>query len=168
MQRKGPERPTGASGAGFVRLFARERPRIVAKLRRLGVHEADADELAQRVFLQYAQLSGAPRNPAEWLLRTAWFLAMNWRRLTRHKVEVLMSGRDLQRHALDPSSSPEERAALGEWLDRAERLPPVEGAALRLHLEGYSIEQMARRLETSRATAWKRLTSARKALVRGR
>ncbi|MDC3959039.1 sigma-70 region 4 domain-containing protein [Polyangium jinanense] len=77
-----------------------------------------------------------------------------------------MSGRDLQRCAFDPSPSPEERASLGEWLDRAERLPPVERAALRLHLEGHSIDEIARRLETSRATAWKRLHAGQERLKR--
>ncbi|WP_372518275.1 RNA polymerase sigma factor [Polyangium jinanense] len=75
-----------------------------------------------------------------------------------------MPGRDLQRCALDPS--PEERAALAQWCDRAERLPPVERAALRLHLEGYSIDEIARRLETSRATAWKRLHAGQERLKR--
>ncbi|WP_420814184.1 RNA polymerase sigma factor [Polyangium spumosum] len=77
-----------------------------------------------------------------------------------------MSGRDLQRSALDPSPSPEERAALAQWCDRAERLPPVERAALRLHLEGYSIGEIARGLATSRATAWKRLHAGQERLKR--
>ncbi|MDI1449343.1 sigma-70 family RNA polymerase sigma factor [Polyangium sp. 6x1] len=165
MQRKGPERPRGASGAGY--LYAEQRERVIALLLRLGVHEDDAPDVLHEVFATYArrEAEGASiKSPADYLRQIARRHAANYRRLHRWRIEVATSPGRIE-EAPDPSPSPEARAALAQWCDRAERLPPVERAALRLHLEGYSIDEIARRLETSRATAWKRLTSARKALA---
>ncbi|MDI1450012.1 sigma-70 family RNA polymerase sigma factor [Polyangium sp. 6x1] len=168
MQRKGPERPPGASGIGHV--YAECRERLIVALLRCGVREVDAPDVLHEVFATYARrvAEGVPiKRPTDYLRRIAFGHAANYRRLHRWHVEVTTSPGRIE-EAPDPSPSPEERAALAEWCDRAGRLPPGERAALRLHLEGYSIDEIARRLETSRATAWKRLSSARKALARGR
>ncbi|MDC3987305.1 RNA polymerase sigma factor [Polyangium jinanense] len=137
-------------------------------LLRCGVRELDAPDMLHEVFATYARrkAEGASiKRPADYLRQIAFGHAANYRRLHRWRIEVATSPGRIE-EAPDPSPSTDERAALAQWCDRAERLPPVERAALRLHLEGYSIDEIARRLETSRATAWKRLRAGQERLKR--
>jgi len=164
MQNDGPERHTGARGAGFVRLYRKEKPRVMARLRRLGIQGADVEEIAQAVFLAYIETPTIPPNPRAWLLNAASKLAANHRRLFRRRFEVLSPPHELETLAVDPAPSPEWIAALGQWCDRGASLPQSEREALALHVQGYSARESAALLGASKTAICARVRRARKAL----
>src|SRR5579862_3687219 len=78
--------------AGFRAVFEREFDYVWASLRRLGVHDRDLEDVAQDVFVQvHKRLPNYdPSRPIRpWLFAFAVRCASDWRRLARHRVEVL-------------------------------------------------------------------------------
>ena len=82
---------TNASdGVSFEALFESELSYVCRTLRRLGVKEADLDDLAQEVFITvhrhlHEYDSSRPLKP--WLFSFAFGTAANYRRLARHRAE---------------------------------------------------------------------------------
>jgi RNA polymerase sigma-70 factor, ECF subfamily len=81
--------------AVFTRMFADHYAYVWASLRRLGVSTRDTEDLAHDVFVQvYGKLSAydslRPLRP--WLFGFAFRVASDYRRLARHRIEVM--GRD--------------------------------------------------------------------------
>src|SRR5215472_17365750 len=76
----------------FRDVFAGEFDYVWTSLRRLGVHDRDLEDVAQEVFVHvHRRLDdydpGRPLRP--WLFAFAFRCASDWRRLARHRVEVL-------------------------------------------------------------------------------
>lgn len=97
--------------AAFTRLFAAEYAYVWASLRRLGVSVRDAEDVAHDVLLRvYEKLSSYdPARPIRpWLFGFAFRAASDYRRLARHRVEVM-----------------------GEAHDRAADAPPIEESLAR-------------------------------------
>src|SRR5579862_9278755 len=83
--------------AGFRAVFEREFDYVWASLRRLGVHDRDLEDVAQDVFVQvHKRLPDYdPSRPIRpWLFAFAVRCASDWRRLARHRVEVLGAERE--------------------------------------------------------------------------
>jgi len=88
----------GERGAAFTRLFQAEFAYVWASLRRLGVSERDAEDLTHDTFLRvYDKLDlYDPARPIRpWLFGFAFRAASDYRRLVRHRVEVLKDGEDV-------------------------------------------------------------------------
>jgi RNA polymerase sigma-70 factor (ECF subfamily) len=87
--------PVDAPDDGTFRtLFDREFDYVWVSLRRLGVRDSDLEDVAQDVFVKvhrqfHAYDRSRPIRP--WLFAFAARCAADWRRQTRHRVEVLGS-----------------------------------------------------------------------------
>ena len=95
----------GDGGARFRAVFEHEFDYVWASLRRLGVHERDLEDLAQDVFVQvHRRLADYdPSRPIRpWLFAFAFRCASDWRRLARHRVELL--GLEVDAAALSPGA----------------------------------------------------------------
>jgi len=168
MQREGPARPTGADGAGFVRLYVEQRERIISVIRRIGVSDADAEDIAEAVFLAlYERMQSAPpAEPVGWLLVAARKKAANWRSRLFHSRELLTANENLEKLAPDPAPLQDERLASAEARGLARRLPPDLRDAVRLCEDGQPWQQIAASLGISRAGVYVRLHSAARTLDR--
>jgi RNA polymerase sigma-70 factor, ECF subfamily len=76
----------------FRAVFEREFDYVWTSLRRLGVHDGDLEDVAQDVFMKVHRRfhdydQSRPIRP--WLFAFAARCAADWRRQTRHRVEVL-------------------------------------------------------------------------------
>jgi RNA polymerase sigma-70 factor (ECF subfamily) len=97
------------SDVPFRSVFDREFDYVWTSLRRLGVRESDLEDVAQDVFVKVHRLfeeydRSRPIRP--WLFAFAARSASDWRRLARHRVEVLG-------HREEPAAStPDAHAAL--------------------------------------------------------
>ena len=105
MQRRGPARPAGADGAGFVRLYVEQREHVITTLRRKGVEANDLEDLAADTFAAlYQSLQTGPiPDPVGWLKATARKKAANWRRRVFHSREILTANEDLEKLATAPA-----------------------------------------------------------------
>jgi len=82
-------------------LFEQEFDYVWASLRRLGVHARELEDVAQEVLVQlYRRLDDYdPARPIRpWLFGCATRCASDWRRLARHRVEVLGTDDDEAAH----------------------------------------------------------------------
>jgi RNA polymerase sigma-70 factor (ECF subfamily) len=99
--------------ARFRALFEREFDYVWVSLRRLGVHARDLEDVAQEVFFRVHRRLDEydPSRPIRpWLFAFAFRCASDWRRLARHRVEVL----------LDPGEFATDTCAADEALARTE------------------------------------------------
>ncbi|HZU81764.1 MAG TPA: sigma-70 family RNA polymerase sigma factor [Polyangiaceae bacterium] len=134
-------------------------------LRRLGVREADLEDLAHEVFLKvHARLADydAARPMRPWLFGFAYRVAADHRRLARHRVEVLGAPAE----ALDPVMSADQRIEADQ--DRELVEAALEGirmdrrAVLLLHeVDEVPVPAIARELGIPVNTAYSRLRLAR-------
>jgi RNA polymerase sigma-70 factor (ECF subfamily) len=114
--------------ARFREVFAREFDYVWTSLRRLGVHDRELEDVAQEVFVQVHRRFDAydPARPLRpWLFAFAFRCASDWRRLARHRVEVLGE------HPEPPASKPDALDLLG----RAEDVDLVMRALEEVELE---------------------------------
>ena len=84
--------PRAADAGHFRQVFSAEFAYVWATLRRLGVKDRDLEDVAQEVFLQiYNNLHvyDARRPIRPWLFAFAFRAASDYRRLARHRVEVI-------------------------------------------------------------------------------
>lgn len=168
MQRKGPARPTGADGAGFARLYVEQRKRVISVIRRIGVSDADAEDIAEEVFLAFYERmqSAPPTEPVGWLLVAARKKAANWRSRLFHSRELPTANENLAKLAPDTVTLQDERLASAEARGLARRLPRALRDAVRLYEDGQSVPQIAAALSISRANVYIRLNSAARTLDR--
>jgi RNA polymerase sigma-70 factor (ECF subfamily) len=97
-----PARTDDERRAHLRAIFDREFDYVWASLRRLGVHPRDLEDVAQEVFVAvYRRLDDYdPARPLRpWLFAFALRCASDWRRLARHRVEVLGSRSELAAQA---------------------------------------------------------------------
>jgi len=134
-------------------------------LRRLGVRDADLEDLVHEVFLKIHARSADydPTRPIRpWLFGFAYRVAADYRRLARHRLEVLHVPIEIA----DPQTRADERLAEGE--DRALLMAALDTvdidrrAVLVLHdIDGVPIPEVAAALGVPLNTAYSRLRIAR-------
>jgi RNA polymerase sigma-70 factor, ECF subfamily len=138
-------------------------------LRRLGVREADLEDLVHEVFIKvHARLFDYDRSrPVRpWLFGFALRVAADYRRLARHRIEVFGSSIE----PVDPASPADVRIEAGEVRALVEAaLDCVEldrRAVLLLHdVDEVPVPEIARELGIPLATAYSRLRLAREELT---
>lgn len=155
--------------AEFAKLFAAEAPRVWRALRRLGVRDADLDDLVQDVFLVVYRRWGDFRG--ESLLRT-WIYGIALRRAFAQRRNRHARGVVDLTHPELPSSAPEQprevaRAELRGALQAAlERLREGKREVFVLYeLEELPMRDVAALLETPLHTCYARLYAAREELA---
>jgi RNA polymerase sigma-70 factor (ECF subfamily) len=133
-------------------------------LRRFGVSASEADDGAQRVFWVASQKLDAIEQGKEraFLLGTAYRVASDIRRSTRHRAESPLEDTEL----VDPTPGPDEatdRHRARVLLDRVlEQMPlEVRSVFVLFELEELSIPQIALMLELPLGTASSRLRRGR-------
>lgn len=160
------ERVTAPEAAWFRALFQEHFAYVWRALRRLGVREADLEDLAHEVFVTaYRRRDDLdPERPVRpWLFGVALRIAAGHRRLARHQNEVLD---DEEVVAVDEAPLPDQALAIQE--DRAlvlEALQLVElnrrGVFVMHDLDGTAMPEIARVLGIPLNTAYSRLRLAR-------
>jgi RNA polymerase sigma-70 factor (ECF subfamily) len=142
---------------------------VWATLRRLGVRDADREDLVHEVFLKvHGRLSDYdPKRPQRpWLFGFAYRVAADHHRLARHRLEVL--GEPADAAAANPPADErvaafEERALLFEAL---KSLNLDQRSVLILHdLDETPIPEIAAMLDIPLNTAYSRLRLAREQLA---
>jgi RNA polymerase sigma-70 factor (ECF subfamily) len=160
-----PSRPPPDLGAIFDEHF----DYVWATMRRLGVRNADREDLVHEVFLKVSGRLGDydPTRPLRpWLFGFAYRVAADYHRLARHRVEVIggaseASSADVP--ADDRVAALQEREMLLASLDA---LPLDRRAVLVMHdLDEIPIPQIAEELAIPLGTAYSRLRLARKELA---
>jgi RNA polymerase sigma-70 factor (ECF subfamily) len=149
----------------FGHVFRSEFSYIWNTLARLGIRSSDLEDIAHDVFCQvYRQFCAYdPTRPLRpWLFGFAFRVASDYRRLARHRVELV--GIDVERvdhvaGADDQLISAEERALVEVAL---RSVPLDRRALLMLHeIDGESIPNIAEALGVPLNTAYSRLRLAR-------
>jgi RNA polymerase sigma-70 factor, ECF subfamily len=139
-------------------------------LRRIGVREADLEDLAHEVFLKvHANLRKFdPTRPMRpWLFGFAYRVAADHRRLARNRLEVT----GVHAEALDSAPGADERLQAAEqkaFLDRAlSEMDLDRRAVLVLHdVDEVTVPEIADALGIPLNTAYSRLRLAREELAR--
>jgi RNA polymerase sigma-70 factor (ECF subfamily) len=138
------------------------------RLRRLGVREADLEDLVHEVFVKVHGHTADydPSRPIRaWLFGFAFRVAADQRRLARHRMEVLGSSVepiDPMRRADDRLEADEERALVQAALDGVEL---DRRAVLLMHdVDEVPVPAIARELGIPVGTAYSRLRLAREDL----
>lgn len=149
-------------------VFERHAAYVWSSLRRLGVPEADAEDLLADVFLQvHRQLAtyDAARPIRPWLFGFAFRIASQHRRSARQKHERLVEV-DVE----DPAPGPHDEAVRAE--DRALLLEAMEGVELDrravlvlFEIDEVPMKEVAASLDIPVNTAWSRLRLAREELA---
>ncbi len=150
----------------FRALFDAELAYVCRSLRRLGIREAELDDVAQEVFVHVHRRFeeyDASRPVRPWLFSFALRVAANQRRLARHRREVGQD--DVDVHASD-AASPEQDALRAE--SRRLVLEALDGveldrrAVLIMHeLDGVAAPGIAEALGIPLNTVYSRLRTAR-------
>jgi RNA polymerase sigma-70 factor, ECF subfamily len=151
--------------AAFSRLFAAEYAYVWASLRRLGVSVRDAEDVGHDVLLKvYEKLSSYdPSRPLRpWLFGFAFRAASDYRRLARHRVEV-MGGVD-DRPAVAPLI--EDCLARQQEIDLvAEALDAIDldrrAVLIAFEIDESPMKEIAEALQIPLPTAYSRLRVAR-------
>ena len=136
-------------------------------LRYLGVRERDLRDVTQEVFVVafrgLATFDG--RAPRAWLYAICLRLALNHRRLARHRVEVLSDVPPEQGGGNDPERETEQRRDRQRLLGALDRLdPPLRAVFVLYEIESLSMPEVARVLECPLQTAYSRLAAAKRDL----
>lgn len=146
-------------------LFAAHQRAVKATLRRLGVADAELDDLVQNVFIvaqrRVAKVPKDAEGARRWILDTARKLAANWHRLYRHHYEVLGCDQLVSETPAEPTD-PEAYLAARDlvWcaLDALEE--PERRILVLYHLGGQSLGELGKQLGLTRAGAHARVQRA--------
>jgi RNA polymerase sigma-70 factor (ECF subfamily) len=142
---------------------------VWATLRRLGVREADREDLVHDVFLKvHSRLADydATRPMRPWLFGFAYRVAADHHRLARHRVEVLGASSEM---AAEAPPADERVAALEEralLLEALQTLDLDRRAVLVMHdVDDIAVPHIAHTLDIPLNTAYSRLRLAREQLA---
>jgi RNA polymerase sigma-70 factor, ECF subfamily len=159
---------SSASAQSFRAIFQAELGYVWGTLRRLGVSDRDAEDVAHDVFLRVYEKLGSydPTRPLRpWLFGFAFRAASDYRRLARHRVEVMGAEHDA------PAGTPPADAEIARAEDRMliERALDAIDVDRRAVLVAYEIDEcpmkeIAEALEIPVFTAYSRLRVAREEL----
>jgi RNA polymerase sigma-70 factor, ECF subfamily len=156
---------TAPLSTDFSAIFERHFDYVLFTLRRLGVPERDLEDVAHDVFIQVYKQFGQfdhTRPVRPWLFGFSYRLASDYRRLARHRFEML--GDEVE--TLDGSPSAAEHLMIRQklelvWAALAE-LDLERRAMFILHeVEGCPITEVAKVLQIPLNTAYSRLRLAR-------
>jgi RNA polymerase sigma-70 factor, ECF subfamily len=157
--------PPSGSRPDLGAIFDEHFDYVWATLRRLGVRDADREDLVHEVFLKvHSRLSDYdPTRPLRpWLFGFAYRVAIDHRRLARHRVEVLGEPADARAATLDADervAAIERRELLIKALDT---LDLDHRAVLVMHdLDETPMPQIAEMLGIPLNTGYSRLRLAR-------
>jgi RNA polymerase sigma-70 factor (ECF subfamily) len=164
-----------ATGGRFRALFEAELSFVLATVRRLGVAPRDVEDVAHEVFVRVYKHwhEYDPSRPARpWIFLFALRQASDYRRLARHRREVLAEP-DAPHASMPASDAPGADELLAERQRRAlveEALQEVgfdKRAVLLLHdLQETPMSEIAAMLEIPLQTAYSRLRVGREELVK--
>jgi RNA polymerase sigma-70 factor (ECF subfamily) len=155
---------------GFRALFDAELDFVFATLRRLGVAERDLEDITHEVFLRvHARFADYdPSRPVRpWLFVFAYRMASDYRRLARHRREVLDGKDDDQQRISAPDAESmlvarDQRALVDAALESVDL---DRRAVLLLHdLQEVPMSEVAKLLDIPVNTAYSRLRVAREEL----
>lgn len=150
-----------------TQVFRHEFRYVWGSLRRLGVHEADLEDLTHEVFVRvHAQLPlFDPTRPLRpWLFGIALGVSANYRRLARHRIEVFKEVTEFP----DSAGSADEQVELRQRRELVhsalDKLPLEQRAVLVLHeMDGFAMPDVALALGINVNTAYSRLRIGRAA-----
>jgi len=160
--------PTGAdigSNLNFQQVFEQEFDYVWNSLKRLGVREADAKDVAQEVFITVHGLLGDydPSRPLRpWLFGIVYRIALRHRALARHRREVFEAAPE----RADARQSPERALEIQEKqalaLRAIQQIDLSRRAVFILHeVDDQPIPEIAEALGIPLNTAYSRLRLAR-------
>jgi len=148
-------------------IFQREFRYVWNSLRRLGVHQRDLEDVVHEVFVRVHDqlpLFDVTRPLRPWLFGIALGLATNYRRLARHRVDLMA----------EPPEQSDPAQPADDSLEELERARLVHAALLQVTLEqravlvlheldGFAVPEIATTLGLSLNTAYSRLRLGREA-----
>lgn len=148
-------------------VFRQEFRYVWNALRRLGVHERDLEDVTHEVFVRVHDqlpLFDPARALRPWLFGIALGIATNYRRLARHRVDLMAEVPEPS----EPSGAAEEALLQRERVELVhaalQRVPLEQRAVLVLHeLDGCTIPDVATTLGLTLNTAYSRLRLGREA-----
>jgi RNA polymerase sigma-70 factor, ECF subfamily len=163
-----PARAEGVHSPTVAEVFADHAPYVWSLLRRLGVPEADAEDVCQEVFvIVHRKLAGLPPEaaPRTWLYGIALRVASDYRRSARVRREQLTAAPP------EPSVPGEQEAIVQQrqrlaWLDaQLDQLDDDKRAVFVLYeIEQVPMQQVAEIAGCPLQTAYSRLHAARRQL----
>jgi RNA polymerase sigma-70 factor (ECF subfamily) len=160
-----PAAPSPLDEAGFVAVYEAHFDYVYHSLRRLGVRDADLEDLAHDVFVVlYRGRADYDRSrPVRpWLFGIAFRVASDFRRRARHRFEVDGEGRefaDAAPGALERLAAAEDKALVRFGL---EALDLDRRAVFVMHdIDGHAMPEIAAALGVPLNTAYSRLRLAR-------
>jgi RNA polymerase sigma-70 factor, ECF subfamily len=160
------ECPPGA-GLDAAAIFQQEFRYVWNSLRRLGVAERDLEDMAHEVFVRvHDQLSlfDAERPLRPWLFGISLGIATNYRRLARHRVQLMAEPPELTDQARRADERLEQRQQAELVHAALQKVALEQRAVLVLHeLDGCPIPEVATTLGLSLNTAYSRLRLGREA-----
>lgn len=148
-------------------VFRREFRYVWSSLRRLGVSDRDLEDVAHEVFVRVHEqlpLFDGTRPLRPWLFGIALGIATNYRRLARHRLDLVAKVPEVSdpRDSADDALLRRERAELVQAA--LQKVSLEQRAVLVLHeLDGYPIPEVALTLGLSLNTAYSRLRLGREA-----
>ena len=151
--------------AEFRVIFDRDYAYVWHSLRRLGVAEADCDDVANEVFVavhkQFDRYDPA-RASRPWLFAFCARFASDYRRLARHRYEATSEGEGTLTTSNDPETEALRREANALLLAALDALDDERRQVFVLHeMDELPIPEVARVLAIPVGTAYTRLRSAR-------
>jgi RNA polymerase sigma-70 factor (ECF subfamily) len=151
--------------ARFRAVFEREFDYVWGSLRRLGVHARDLEDVAQEVFVQVHRRIDVydPARPIRpWLFAFALRCASDWKRLARHRVEVLGVDREPAAATPRPDMVLEQAEDVRLVLCALEQIEIERRAVFILHdLDECPMREIAGSLGIPFNTGYSRLRAAR-------
>jgi RNA polymerase sigma-70 factor (ECF subfamily) len=159
--------PPEADRLDSTTVFQREFRYIWNTVRRLGVHERDLEDVTHEVFVRVHDqlpLFDEARALRPWLFGIALGVTTNYRRLARHRVDLVAEVPERS----DPSGAADEVLLQRERVQLVhaalQQVPLEQRAVLVLHeLDGCSIPDVATTLGLTLNTAYSRLRLGREA-----
>ena len=150
-------------------LYEAEADYVWNSLRRLGIPEADLEDVCQEVFMaafERLERYDPSRAIRPWLFGIAFNLASHFHRQPRHAREVpgeLPEARDESRPPDEVASAAQARKRLGSALDRIDL--PRRAVVVMHEIDGLPIPEVAEALGIPVNTAYSRLRLARAELA---
>lgn len=164
------EEPRDGGGAsGFAELFRAQCPYVVHSLRRLGVREADLEDVAHEVFLVVHRTFASydPSRPLRpWIFGIALRVASDYRRLAHVRRETPTDDVEPTDAPALGADTPHEALVRKQTQERVlaalDKIPLDRRAVFLLHdMNGHTMPEVAEALAIPLNTAYTRLRTAR-------
>jgi RNA polymerase sigma-70 factor, ECF subfamily len=148
-------------------IFQQEFRYVWNSLRRLGVHDRDLEDLAHEVFVRVHDqlpLFDPERSLRPWLFGIALGIATNYRRLARHRLQLMAEPPEVTDQARRADENLEQQEEVELVHTALQKVTLEQRAVLVLHeLDGCPIPEVATTLGLSLNTAYSRLRLGREA-----